>query len=55
MTCGDGYGMNGRKLPRSNESPGGPGIHSFVTARLAPAAQTELDLGIESPKAPEAP
>ena len=27
--------VNGRKLPRSNESPGEPGIHSFAAIRLA--------------------
>jgi len=46
---------NGPELPRSNESPGEPGIHSFVAVRLAPPAETELDLGNESPKALEAP
>ena len=45
MTCGDGVGLNGRKLPRSNESPGDPGIHSFEVIRLAPVTETELDLG----------
>ena len=40
----------GRKLPRLNESPGEPGIHSFVAIRLTPVAQTELDLGFESSK-----
>jgi hypothetical protein len=44
--------VNGRKLPRSNESPGEPGIHSFAAIRLAPATETELDLGFEALGAP---
>ena len=40
----------GPKLPRLNESPGEPGIHSFAAIRLAPVAQTELDLGFRSSK-----